>query len=282
MIKKKSYCGEIPIIGKSNVGKSTLINKLIGKKISITSKKNNTTQKNILGIKTFDNYQSIYIDCPGVIFNKKKNNYYFDKKTMNYILNSKLVIFVIDNIYWGIDEEKILFLIKKYNNCILLVINKIDLLKNKKKLLPYLNFLNKKTNFLSLIPVSAKKNINIKNIIKVVNRSLPIKKHFFSSKKTNNLSKHFMIKEIVREKLMRNLNMELPYDFFLKINSFYLNEKNEYNIKINIFVNSLNKKKIFIGKKASKIKLCSLLSRINIEKFLQNKVNLMLWVKTKY
>lgn len=275
----KEYCGKIALIGYQNSGKSSLMNKLIGKKVSITSKKKQTTKKNIIGIKTIKNYQFIYIDTPGFIKNKKIHINKDLKFIQKILENLKLVILVLDKIIWDINNTILLNFINKKNIPNLIVINKIDQIKKKNTILPFIKYLNKTFSQIEIIPVSSKTGDNILILEKIIKKYIPINKHFFKEKKNNNYSLKFQIYEIIRETIMRYFGDELPYSSKIKIKLIKKNIRNEIIIYAEILVLFSRQKKIFIGKNGKKIKLCSMISKNKLEKILKSKVHLFIWVK---
>ncbi|CAL4320480.1 GTPase Era [Buchnera aphidicola (Pterocallis alni)] len=278
MKKCLTYCGYIGLIGKTNVGKSTLLNKIIGKKISITSHKSGTTIKNIIGVKNILQYQLIYIDTPGL-----QNTYGINcNKTIlyhNYHLN--LIIFMINKTIWNQLDDLCLKKIKKYNIPTILIINKIDFIKKKTILLPFIQWVRKKYQFISILPLSAKTGENINILLEIIKKNIPSGPHVFPSNYTTNVSKIFMISEIIREKFIRLLHHELPYLIQIKIDSYKVNRLGICNIFATIFVQKDKHKKIIIGVKGKKIKQGNLLARNDIKKYLEQEVNLYIWVRKK-
>ncbi|CAL4042886.1 GTPase Era [Buchnera aphidicola] len=274
------YSGIISLIGQSNTGKSSILNRLMEEKISITSHTLHTTQKNIFGIQTKGNYQCIYIDTPG-IQKIKKNNNIIDKKIDGTILNSNIILFVIEHIKWNINDELILNKIKKNNIPKILLINKIDLIKNKKLFLPHIDFLQKKLYFEEIIFVSAKTRENIKKLSEIIKNYLPVSRHIFLKKEKTNYSKKFIISEIIREKIIRNLSQELPYIIKVKIQD-WIKKTEKIVIHALIFVKHASQKKILIGKNGMNIKKFSILARKEIEKKFNIKIFLYLWIKIGY
>ncbi|WP_422667185.1 GTPase Era [Buchnera aphidicola] len=280
MKKEKQYCGYISIVGKSNVGKSTLLNTMIGQKISITSHKKNTTQNNIIGIKTDNLYQSIYIDTPGVN-NNRKNNHIFKiyKSYYKIIPQSTLIIFMLDRDIWTENDQIIANYINKINIPIIICINKIDKLSNKNILLSHINFLKNKINSTEIIPISIKKNENIFLLNNIIKTYLPEKLHEFSHNTITTNSQFFTISEIIREKLILFLGDELPAIVKVKTDSLEKNKKEEIYVKATIYVYNTRQKKIIIGFNGEKIKKCNILARHQIAKIFQKKIHLFLWVK---
>ncbi|CAL4320911.1 GTPase Era [Buchnera aphidicola (Thelaxes suberi)] len=270
------YYKKIVIIGRPNVGKSTILNQLIEKKISIVTPKKNTTSNIIFGTSIDKNMYFIFLDTPGI---EKKNNIHI-RTYWQAIYQSNIIIMVTENIIWNKHDEFIYKTVQKTKKPILLLLNKIDKIKNKNIFLSYIQFLSNKFKYIhSIIPISAKKKKDIqviKNIIK--NKYCDIKNILDKNKLPNNSIK-FTISEIIREKIILNLNQELPYCCKIKIIKFiFLKKQNKYFIQAMILVNRKNHKKIFIGEKAQKIKKYSMQSRQDIQVFLKKNVDLFLEV----
>lgn len=282
MSKQRTYCGFVAIVGRSNVGKSTLLNQLLGQKISITSRKPQTTRHRILGIKTESNYQIIYVDTPGLHTEEKRTiNRLMNQTTSRSISCVDLIIFVVEGIYWTIDDEMVINKLHHLHHPVILVINKIDNIKNKIRLLPHIKFLSKQMAFLDIVPISAKKNVGIDIFTKIVREHLPEAPHHFQEDCITNCSQCFIAAEIIREKLIRFLGEELPYSVTVEIEQFIVNKKGNYSIHGLILVEKYGQKKIIIGNKGSKIKKISIEARIDMEKFFDAKVYLELWIKVK-
>lgn len=271
MKKKITY---IKIIGKTNTGKSTLFNKLIGKKISITSKKKHTTQTNICNIQTKNNHQIYYIDTPGLKYTKHNS-----KQTTT---DENIIIFVLDRLKWTKEDDLIFSELKKKNKKVFLIINKIDKIKNKNKLLPHIKFLNEKTKFNEIFPISAKNKTNILSLIKYINNNSVKLYNHININITNTYSKNFIISEIIKEKLMRFLGDEIPYTSTIKIQKIQT-INNMYHIQSSIYVLKNNQKKIIIGKHGNKIKNITFYARKDIEKHFKKKIflNIIIKIKTK-
>ncbi|MCV2518720.1 MAG: GTPase Era [Candidatus Lightella neohaematopini] len=267
------YYGIVIIVGRVNVGKSTILNKFINKKLSITSHKICTTRTNIIGIYNNNNYQIVFIDTPG-INNKNINNF---SKQYNIISNVDIILLVI-NKYWTKYEELILNYLKKLNKLILLVINKIDFFKQRSDLLPYLSFLDKKYSFSNIVPICAKKNSNINMLLKIIHNHIPRGKPKFPDYIITNQSYKFILSELIREKIIKFLNKELPYT--TKVRVISTNElKNICNIFAIIYVKNNSQKKIVIGNNGFLIKKINFYATKNIEFFINKKVNLILSIK---
>lgn len=278
MNKKKYYCGTISIVGQPNTGKSTLLNKLIGDKISIVSNKLHTTKTCVKGIQTKGVYQSIYIDTPGI----KKIKYYInqitEKEIYKTIYHADLVILLVTNIKWNIDDELILTQIKRKKKNTILVVNKIDLIKNKKILLPYINFLRMQYSFIEILFISAKTGQNVQLLSDIVQKNIPQDLHKFNNHQITDNTKNFIICEIIREKIIYFLRNELPHVLSITIKNI-AEMNNTLIIHAIILVDNINQKKIVIGKNGKNIKLFSILSRKTLEIKFKKQISLYLWVK---
>ncbi|MDB6095776.1 MAG: era, partial [Francisellaceae bacterium] len=169
-----THSGFVAIIGRPNVGKSTLLNKMISQKVSITSRKPQTTRQRIIGIKTQENTQIIYVDTPGIHQNAHKAlNVYMNKEAKRSLREVDVILFVVENTVWTEEDEMVLNLIKKIEKPIILLINKIDKLEEKDWLLPHLELLSQKHNFLSIVPISARKNLNLTRLEKLIIQTMP-------------------------------------------------------------------------------------------------------------
>ncbi|MCV2529002.1 MAG: GTPase Era [Candidatus Lightella neohaematopini] len=273
-----NYYGIVIIIGRVNVGKSTILNKLIKKKLSIISHKICTTQTNIIGIYNNDNYQIMFIDTPGI--NTNVTNINDIRKQYNIIHTVDLVLLIVSN-YWTKYEELILDYLKQVNKSTLLIINKIDLFNNKNNLLPYLSFLNKKYNFSSIIPICAKRKNDVNILLKTIYNYIPCGEPKFPNYMITNQSYKFILSELIREKIVKFLNKELPYT--TKVEVIYINEsKSIYNIFAIIYVKKISQKKIIIGNNGYLIKKINSYAKKSIEIFLNNKINLILSIKFKH
>ena len=278
----KKYCGYISIIGKPNVGKSSIINSILKKKVSITSRKSQTTRNNILGIKTTNNKQSIFIDTPGLhIKSKKTMNKILNKSAQSIIEDSDIVLFVMQRLSMIEEDLLIISKLKETNPLTICVINKIDQIDNKQKLLPFIENISYKYNFDSIIPISAKTNQNIDDLVTKIEDNLPENEHIYDEKfMVNSNDNKFMISELIREKIIRNLGDELPHDTFVEIEEIESKNKT-IHISAVIYVNRKSQKHIVIGSNGDLLKKIGKEARQDIENFLNNKVFLKTWVKVK-
>ncbi|EPS6100057.1 GTPase Era [Providencia stuartii] len=282
MSEKLPHCGFVAIVGRPNVGKSTLLNQLLGQKVSITSRKPQTTRHRIMGIHTEDEYQIIYVDTPGLhIEEKRAINRLMNRAASSSIGDVELVIFVVEGTNWTDDDEMVLNKLKGLRCPVILAINKIDNVTDKTVLLPHIGFVSQKMNFLDVVPISAEKGKGVDTIAKIVKQNIPEAEHHFPEDYITDRSQRFMASEIIREKLMRFLGDELPYSVTVEIEQFKMMERGGYHINGLILVEREGQKKMVIGNKGSKLKTIGTEARIDMEKLFDTKVHLELWVKVK-
>jgi GTP-binding protein Era len=274
-------CGHVAIIGRPNVGKSTLLNHILKQKISITSRKPQTTREQILGIKTENNIQTIYVDTPG-IHQYKGNalNRYMNRTANSAIFSVDVIVFVVDSEFWKAEEDAILAKIIEAECPVILAINKVDTIKDKKTLFPLIEAYAKKYNFAAIIPISGKQSTNLDALENTIAGYLPEHEFEFPEDEITNKSLRFMTAEVVREKIMRCTGQELPYSVALEIEQFVEEEK-LFRIAVRILIEKENQKMILIGAKGSRLKEIGTQARLDLEKLLDKKVFLQLWVKVK-
>lgn len=273
--------GFVAIIGRPNVGKSTLLNALIGKKLSITSPKPQTTRWQILGIKTLAHAQIIYIDTPGLHREEKRAmNRYMNRIANAVLLDADVIVFMVDAQSWRHEDELVLSKLQHAKQPVILAINKIDLLKNKDELLGLIAKLKDKFNFAHLIPISAMDEENIHELEEEIAKLLPEGPLLYPEDQVTDKPIRFQIAEMIREKLIRATEEELPYTTTVEIEQFVQGEKLT-EISAIIWVERQGQKIIVIGKGGEKLKKIGTQARRDIEKLLQAKVFLKLWVKVK-
>jgi GTP-binding protein Era len=275
------YCGFVAIIGRPNVGKSTLLNHILGQKISITSRKPQTTRHQILGVKTSSTSQVIYVDTPG-IHNRRSTaiNRYMNRAANSVLNDVDLVLFVVQALQWTEEDEVVLSRLKDIKAPVLLVVNKIDKLADKNELLPYIGKLTAMRQFDAVIPVSALHAENIAQLEADVYERLPENEAFFPADQITDRNVRFLSAEIIREKLVRELGQELPYTTTVEIERFEEGESIS-RIYATIYVETKGQKAIIIGRKGARLKSIGSKARVDIEKMLDNKVYLELWVKIR-
>ena len=276
-------CGYVAIIGRPNVGKSTLLNHILGQKVSITSRKPQTTRHRVLGIKTEGDTQIIFVDTPGLHQGddaEKAINRYMNRAASSAITDVDVVVFVIDRTYWSEEDEWVLEQVKRASCPVILVINKVDQIKDKTQLLPFLESCNTKMDFAEIIPLSALQGNNLENLENAITSRLHKGVHFFPEDQITDRSMRFMAAEMVREKVMRQLGAEVPYAMAVEIEEFKDSGKS-LHIHALILVEREGQKRIVIGNKGSRLKLIGQEARLDMEKMFERKVMLKLWVKVK-
>lgn len=279
MTVKKS--GFVAIIGRPNVGKSTLLNALIGEKVSITSAKPQTTRWQILGIKTLNHAQIIYVDTPGLHREEKRAmNRYMNRIASAVILDADVIVFMVDATHWRSEDEMVLKKLHDTVKPVILVINKIDLLEDKAKLLPIINTLRDKFHFTHIIPISAMNEENTQLLQEEIATLLPEGPQLFPEDQITDKSVRFQLAEIIREKLIQVTEEELPYTTTVEIETFQPGDKLT-EIGAVIWVERQGQKIIIIGKKGARLKKVGIKARREMEKLLDGKVFLRLWVKVK-
>lgn len=276
-----SKCGFIGIIGRPNVGKSTLLNSLLQKKLVITSKKAQTTRHSILGIKTNNNIQSIFVDTPGYRdITKKALHKYLNKSASQTLYDVDVLLWVVDATQWTQDDDAVLKLIKHVDKPVILAVNKVDMVKPREKLLPLLEKLHAKHDFLDTMPLSALKQDNVLQLEKIIQENLPEGEFMYDEDQLTDRDQNFIFSEMVREKLMRFLGQEVPYSTAVQIEKI---EDGEKICKIHalIWVERPSQKAIVIGKNGEGLKRIGREARLALEEFLEKKVYLEVWVKVK-
>ena len=278
----KTYCGYISIIGKPNVGKSTILNHILGKKISITSRKSQTTRNNILGIKTENDKQMIFADTPGMhIKSPKVMNKVLNRSAESLIEDSDIILFVVQRLTLDDEDLSVLKKLKEANSKVICVVNKVDQISDKNKLLPMIGRLAEEYSFLDIIPISAINHEGIKELEHLIKKYLPENDHIYGEEDIQNSHKdNFMISELIREKIIRMLGDELPHDTFVQVELF---EEEDEIIKIHavIYVVRDSQKQIVIGKAAGTLKKIGQQARLELEDYFEKKVFLKTWVKVK-
>jgi len=273
-------CGYIAIIGRPNVGKSTLMNALIGAKVSITSRKAQTTRHRITGIQTVDNAQFIYVDTPG--FQTRHSNALnktLNKTVSNTLLMSDVILFVVEAGMFGEADQQVLALVPKDIPCIL-VINKSDHIKDKAVLLPFAQKVAAAHSFAAVVPVSAKLGFQLANLQGETRKLLPENAPIFGEDDITDRSEKFLASEIVREKVFRLVGDELPYTSTVIVEKFE-QEGNLRRIFIAILVERDSHKSMVIGQKGARLKEISTQSRLDMQRLFGGPVYLEIWIKVK-
>ena len=274
-------CGTIAIIGKPNAGKSTFLNHILGRKISITSRKPQTTRQQILGIKTSHAVQAIYVDTPGLQQQHKNALHHYMNRAATAAINDvDVLVFMVVARQWQQADDLILEKIKSAKVPLILVINKIDRLPNKQMLLPLIQTYQKRADFDAVITLYAKSNRDVSRIEHIITNFLPIRKPLFPPEQITDRSQHFFVTEIVREKIIRLTGNEVPYSIALELEE-YQQKQDIIHIGLLIIVAKHGQKAILIGNKGERLKEIGRQARLELENRLQSKVFLRLWIKVR-
>ncbi len=281
MAESTFRCGYIGLVGRPNVGKSTLLNRMVGQKISITSRKPQTTRHRILGIHTTDSAQMIFVDTPGLHrAEKNRMNRYMNRAALTTIQDVDLILFMIDAGKWTAEDETVLDYLRHSGRPVILIINKVDRSKDKSQLLPFISEVSGKYEFVEVIPISARKGDNLDTLEAAVTRMLPVSPPIYDPDQVTDRSMRFIAAESIREKLMRGLGQELPYQLTVEIER-YREEKGRIHINAVVWVERENQKGIVIGRQGSRLKEAGTQARKELENITGKKVNLELWVKVR-
>lgn len=274
-------CGFVAIVGRPNVGKSTLLNALIRHKISITSPRPQTTRHNLLGIRNLPLGQIIYVDTPGLHHNAgKAMNRYMNRSAMAALTDVDCIVFVVEALRWTAEDTSVLEHLAKLPVPVIAAANKVDQVSDKKNLLPWLQTLAQRMAFGAIVPVSARQRENIQELEGEVVARLPVHEALFPADQLTDRSERFLAAEIVREKLTRRLGKELPYALTVEIERFET-QAHIARIAAVIWVERAGQKAIVIGKGGAVLKKVGEQARHDMEGLFGGKVFLQLWVKVR-
>ncbi|MBS16549.1 MAG: GTPase Era [Gammaproteobacteria bacterium] len=273
--------GYVAIVGRPNVGKSTLMNALIEQKVSITSRKPQTTRHHILGIKTLSETQILFVDTPGIHSNQKRAiNRYMNRAAQSVIADVDVTVMLVDRHIFTADDEMILERIQKSGCHLILAINKVDRIRQQQEILPIIAALKERVGNRNIVPISASRKENLDALLGVIESSLPASPFYFPPEEVTDRSEKFLVAELVREKLMRQFGEELPYATTIQLERFEAQAK-VIQIDATIFVERMGQRAILIGAGGNKLKRVGIDARRDIEKLLDHQVMLRLWVKVK-
>ena len=274
-------CGYIALVGRPNVGKSTLLNRILGQKISITAHRPQTTRHRILGVKTVDNAQAVYVDTPGIHQHAPKAmNRYMNRAATSTIDEVDLVVFLVEGLRWTEEDEMVLQRLAGVGKPVFLAVNKVDALTDKAKLLPYLEELARKLDFAEVFPLSARKGTNVEDLERALMARLPEGCPLFPPDQITDRTERFLAAELVREKLTRKLGQEVPYALTVEIEQFK-EQNGRLEIAALILVDRPGQKAIVIGKGGLTLKEVGSEARKDMERLFDSKVHLQLWVKIR-
>jgi len=275
------YCGHVAIVGRPNVGKSTLLNHLIGQKLSITSRKPQTTRHQVLGIRSEGSAQLIFIDTPGLhIEEPRAINRYMNRAARAALRGVDALVVVLDRTAWTDNDQALLDSLQGTSIPVIAAVNKVDLVADKGELLPHLDWLSQQFPFRALIPISALAGRNLDALLKELLPLLPVNSWLFPEDQISDRNERFFVAEIVREKLIRQLGDELPYTTTVEVEQF-AQQGDIVHISALIYVERPGQKRIVIGEAGSRLRSIGTEARADIERFLGQRVMLKLWVKVR-
>jgi GTP-binding protein Era len=274
--------GFVAIIGRPNVGKSTLLNRLVGQKVSITSHRPQTTRHRILGIRTTGDAQLVYVDTPGVHGAEpgRQLNRMMNREAGTSLEGVDAVVLVITAEGWTENDEPALGLARRAQCPVVLVINKVDKLAGRERLLPLIEESQKRLAFVDTVPLSARSGDNVSTLERVIVRLLPEHPPYFESEQVTDRSERFLAAELVREQIFRGLGQEIPYAVAVEITEFR-EEPKHLHIDAVIWVEKEGQKAILIGKDGERLKSIGRQARLGMQKVFGRKVWLGLWVKVR-
>ena len=280
------HFGFVTLLGRPNIGKSTLLNRLVGKKISITSHRPQTTRHRLLGIRNDEHRQIVFVDTPGIHSVDKKSqrkriNQVINKTAVNSLEGVDLAVFMLGADGWTDKDEVPFRAIQSSNVPVIVVLNKLDKLDSKNDVLPVIAAINERVSCLAVVPVSALKGDNVEYLLDVLTEQLPLERPGFDKDQITDRSMQFLVTELVREQLFRLLGDELPYATAVELQSMQRLEDERMHIAADIWVDRDNHKGIVIGKQGEKLKTIGVGARKQINQLLGEKVHLELFVKVR-
>ena len=274
-------CGFVTVVGRPNVGKSTLVNRIVGRKFSITSNRPQTTRHRILGIATSDASQVIFVDTPGIhMGHTRALNRYMNRIATRALMGVDLIMMVVEASGWIRDDDPILDRIGADAVPVVLVLNKVDRIKHREAILPVLDDMARRYDFAAIVPVCARTGENLERLQSVVDAQMPIGMPEFPKDHYTDRSEAFLAAEIVREKLIRRLGQELPHRLTVEIERF-VERKRHTVINVLVLVERKQHKAIVIGKDGARLKEAGSAARREIARMLGRRVHLEIWVKVK-
>jgi len=274
--------GYAVLLGRPNVGKSTLLNRMLGQKLAITSHKPQTTRHRILGIRTDEDAQIVFIDTPGIHERGgKAMNAYLNRTAHTALIDVDVVIFVVQALVWTDEDERVLSAIAQAGIPAIAAVNKVDLVSQKEELLPFMQTLSERHAFADIIPVSARDGDNAGTLVERVKSRLPESEAIFPDDQITDRSERFFAAELLREQLTRRYHRELPYSVTVEIEQFDEQEDGRYLIGAVIWVERESQRAILLGKRGAAMKETATAARKAMNEFFQNRVHLNVWIKVK-
>ncbi|MBP2057055.1 GTP-binding protein Era [Lactobacillus colini] len=276
--KKNFKSGFVALIGRPNVGKSTLLNYLVGQKVAIMSPQPQTTRNKISGIYTNENEQIVFIDTPGIHKPKNKLDDFMDKSSYSALDEVDAVVFMVEPEPAGKGDHYIAELLNKVNKPVILVINKIDMV-HPDKLLPVLDSYKDLGDFADIVPISASQGNNVSELIKTISEYLPLGPQFYDEEQITDRPEYFIVAELIREQVLRLTHEEVPHAAAVVVERMKDYQAGKLQVEATIYVERDGQKGIIIGKGGKMLKQIGIAARHEIENLLGEKINLRLWVK---
>jgi GTPase len=274
-------CGYVALVGRPNVGKSTLMNHLLKQKLAITSRKPQTTRRTMLGVDTEDRYQAIYVDTPGIHDpGEREMNRYMVKEATSILSDVDLVVMLLEHNRWTAEDEVVASYVRASGVPAIAAMNKVDQLQDKTQLLPAIQRLVELNTFSEIVPVSALKGDGLGALREEIFKRLPEHPHVFPPDQITDRPERYLVAEIIREKLMRRLGDEIPHRAAVVVEAFHQGDGG-VDISADIYVERSGQKRIVIGKGGEKLKQIGEEARHDIEELLDQRVMLRLWVKVQ-
>jgi len=281
MAEGENHCGYVALVGRPNVGKSTLLNRIVGTKLAITSHKAQTTRHSILGIKTLPGGQVVYVDTPGIHERADHAmNRYLNHTAKTVLKDVDVLVFLVEALHWTREDEKVLRLIQDRTLPVILAVNKVDRVKPKEKLLPFLAEMAQRHTFSEVVPLSAKTGQNLEALESLVLQALPEGENFYPEEQLTDRPERFFAAELVREQLTRRYAKELPYAVSVEVERFEV-KRGIYWISAVIWVEKPGQKAILIGREGQALKQTATQARKAMQAFFGHQVHLNVWVKVK-
>jgi GTP-binding protein Era len=277
-------CGIAALVGRPNVGKSTIMNALLGQKISIVSPRPQTTRTRIHGVLTRPGLQIVFADLPGIHSKQPRAiNRYMNRMALSSLADSDLNLFIIEALRWTDEDERVLEQLKQAGRPILLLVNKADRAQPRSRLLPFIAEISGKADFVEVVPLSALKRSNIEQLPEVIARHLPESPLLYPPDQVTDVSDRFMAAEIIREKLTRRLQEEVPYGLVVEVEGMgeAEDEPGKLVVQAVIWVERTGQKAIVIGKGGELLKEVGRAARLDLKQHFNQPVHLELWVKVR-
>ena len=272
--------GFVALIGRPNVGKSTLMNRLVGQKVAITSNKPQTTRNKISGIYSADDMQVVFVDTPGIFKSHSDLDEYMDKASLSSLKDVDLVLFMVEPKKAGKGEEYVAGLLKDLDLPVFLVVNKIDQV-HPNDLLPIIDSYQALGNFAEYLPISAGQGNGVDDLLATINKYLPEGPQYYASDEVTDRPEYFVVAEMIREQILHLTSQEVPHSAAVWVEKMNERVNGKLQIEATIYVEKPGQKRIIIGQGGSMIKKIGIQSRKEIEALLGEKVNLQLWVKVR-